>query len=75
MDTIDARNLPLAVLNERRRRAVNLRERGMTLREVLVQAELSVPAVMSAHLKCPPTKLHSLKCSEEAHMSESKNRD
>ena len=46
MDTTDARNLPLAVLNERRRRAVKLRERGMTLREVAVQAELSVPTVI-----------------------------
>ncbi len=49
MDTTDARNLPLAVLNERRRRAVKLRERGMTLREVAAQVELSVPTVMSAH--------------------------
>jgi transposase len=49
MDTTDARNLPLAVLNERRRRAVKLRERGMTLREVSAQVELSVPTVMSAH--------------------------
>lgn len=49
MDTADARNLPLAVLNERRRRAVKLRERGMTLREVTSQVELSVPTVMSAH--------------------------
>lgn len=49
MDTTDARNLPLAVLNERRRRAVKLRERGLTLREVAAQVELSVPTVMSAH--------------------------
>jgi transposase len=48
MDTTDARNLPLAVLNERRRRAVKLRERGMTLREVAAQVELSVPTVMAA---------------------------
>jgi transposase len=49
METTDARHLPLAVLNERRRRAVKLRERGMTLREVAAQVELSVPTVMSAH--------------------------
>lgn len=34
MDTADAGHLPLAVLNARRRQAVELRERGMTLREV-----------------------------------------
>lgn len=49
MDRTDARTLPLAVLNERRRRAVKLRERGMTLREVARQCELSVPTVMAAH--------------------------
>ena len=49
MDKKDARYLPLAVLNERRRRAVKLRELGMTLREVAAQAELSVPTVMAAH--------------------------
>ena len=30
-------------------RAVKLRERGTTLREVAAQVELSVPTVMSAH--------------------------
>lgn len=49
MDKTDARTLPLAVLNERRRRAVRLRERGMTLREVAAQCELSVPTVLAAH--------------------------
>lgn len=49
MDISDARRLPLRVLNERRRRAVKLRERGMTLREVATHVELSVPTVMSAH--------------------------
>jgi transposase len=49
MDKTDARTLPLAVLNERRRRAVKLRERGMTLREVAAQCELSIPTVMAAH--------------------------
>lgn len=49
MDKIDARTLPLAVLNERRRRAVKLRESGMTLREVAERSELSVPTVMAAH--------------------------
>lgn len=49
MDKIDTRRLSLEVLNERRRRAVKLRESGMTLREVAAQAELSVPTVMAAH--------------------------
>lgn len=49
METTDARHLPLAVLNERRRRAVKLRERDMTLHEIAAQAELSVPTVMAAH--------------------------
>ena len=49
MDKKDARYLPLAVLNERRRRAVKLRELGMTLREVAAQAEMSVPTVTAAH--------------------------
>ena len=49
MDKIDTRTLPLEVLNERRRRAVKLRESGMTLREVAAQTELSVPTVMAAH--------------------------
>ncbi|MEW8057699.1 MAG: IS630 family transposase [Candidatus Thiodiazotropha sp.] len=49
MDKTDARKLPLAVLNERRRRAVKLRESGMKLREVAAQVELSIPTVMSAH--------------------------
>jgi transposase len=49
MDKTDARTLPLSVLNERRRRAVKLRERGVTLREVAAQCELSVPTVMAAH--------------------------
>lgn len=49
MDKIDTRTLPLEVLNERRRRAVKLRESGMTLRQVASQSELSVPTVMAAH--------------------------
>jgi transposase len=49
MDKIDTRTLPLDVLNERRRRAVKLREKGITLREVADQTELSVPTVMAAH--------------------------
>lgn len=49
MDKIDTRKLPIDVLNERRRRAVKLRESGMTLREVAAQTELSVPTVMAAH--------------------------
>lgn len=49
MDKTDTRTLPLSVVNERRRRAVKLRERGLTLREVAAQCELSVPTVMAAH--------------------------
>jgi transposase len=49
MDKIDTRTLSLAVVNERRRRAVKLRERGLTLRQVAAQCELSVPTVMAAH--------------------------
>jgi transposase len=49
MNTSDARQLPLAVLNERRRRAVKLRERGLTLREVATEVELPVPMVMAVH--------------------------
>ena len=49
MEKIDTRTLPMAVLNERRRRAVKLRERGLTLREVAEQTELTVPTVMAAH--------------------------
>lgn len=49
MDKIDARKLPLSALNERRRRAVKLRQRGMTLREVASETELSIPTVRAAH--------------------------
>lgn len=42
------RTLSLAVLNDRRRRAVKLRERELTLREVAAQCELLVPTVMTA---------------------------
>jgi sulfate adenylyltransferase subunit 2 len=49
MDKTGARKLPLAVLDKRRRRAVKLRERGLLLREVAAQVELSVPTVMAAH--------------------------
>ena len=37
------------MLNERRRGVVKLGERGVTLREVAAQVELSVPTVMAAH--------------------------
>jgi orotate phosphoribosyltransferase-like protein len=47
MDKTDARTLPLAVPNARRRRAVKLRERGMTLREVAAQCVLSVPTALA----------------------------
>lgn len=44
----DARILSLAVLNERRKRAVELREGGMILRAVAAEVGLSVPTVMAA---------------------------
>lgn len=45
----DGRNLPLAALNERRRRAVALRLDGMRLAEVAAKTELSVPTIIAAH--------------------------
>lgn len=49
MEQIDTVRVPIAVLNERRRRAVKLREQGMTLREVAAAVEISIPTVMAAH--------------------------
>jgi transposase len=49
MDKTDARSLPLEVLNERRRLAVRLRERGMTIREVTQHVELSTNTVIAAY--------------------------
>ena len=45
----DGRNLPLAALNERRRRAVALRIDGMRLADVAAKTELSVPTIIAAH--------------------------
>ena len=54
MDTTDARKLPLAILDERRRRAVKLQERGMTLREVASEVELSIRRSPTAPPPRPP---------------------
>jgi len=48
MTKSDARRLPIAVLNERRRRAVRLRAKGRTLAMVAQEAELSIPTVLQA---------------------------
>jgi transposase len=49
MEKIDSRGLPDAVLNERRRRTVKLREAGVTVRRVAEQCELSTHTVVEAH--------------------------
>lgn len=49
MEKIDSRGLPDAVLNERRRRAVKLREAGVPVRQVAEQCELSTHTVVEAH--------------------------
>ncbi len=49
MEKSDARRLSLAALNERRRRAVKLRLKGKTWKEVSEEAELSVNACRSAY--------------------------
>ncbi len=49
MEKIDSRGLPDAVLNERRRRAVKLRESGISVRQTARQCELSTNTVLSAH--------------------------
>ena len=48
MDKIDSRTLPVAALNERRRRAVKLRLDGVPLKDVAVQCELSRTTVIAA---------------------------
>jgi transposase len=48
MERMDSRRLPVAVLNERRRRAVMLRLSGMTLEQVCTLAELSRATVVAA---------------------------
>ena len=49
MEKIDSRRLPESALNERRRRAVKLREAGITVREAARQCELSTHTVVEAH--------------------------
>ena len=48
MEKSDARKLPLEALNERRRRAVKLRLRGKTWKEVSEETELSINAARAA---------------------------
>jgi len=49
MEKSDARKLPLEALNERRRRAVKLRQRGKTWKEVAQEAELSINSARAAY--------------------------
>jgi len=49
MEKIDSRKLPESALNERRRRAVKMRESGVPVREVARQCELSTHTVVEAH--------------------------
>ena len=46
MEKIDSRKLPESALNERRRRAVKMREAGVSVREVARQCELSTHTVV-----------------------------
>jgi transposase len=48
MEKIDSRKLREAALNERRRRAVKLREAGVSVPEVTRQCELSTHTVVEA---------------------------
>lgn len=48
MERMDSRRLPVAVLNERRRRAVMLRLSGMTLTQVCTLSELARATVVAA---------------------------
>jgi transposase len=48
MNKIDSRTLPLAALNERRRRAVKMRLQGTSLKETAAQCEMSRTTVISA---------------------------
>jgi hypothetical protein len=48
MERMDSRRLPVAVLNERRRRAVLLRLSGMTLEQVCTLAALARATVVAA---------------------------
>jgi hypothetical protein len=48
MERMDSRRLPVAVLNERRRREVMLRLSGMTVTQVCALAELARATVIAA---------------------------
>ena len=48
MDKIDSRTLPVAALNERRRRAVKMRLHGVSLKEAAAQGEMSRTTVIAA---------------------------
>ncbi|MGF6971858.1 transposase [Paraburkholderia sp. JPY465] len=48
MEKIDSRTLPMAALNERRRRAVKMRIEGVALKEVALRCEMSPTTVIAA---------------------------
>lgn len=48
MDKIDSRTLPVAALNERRRRAVKMRLNGVRLKDAAAQCEMSRTTVIAA---------------------------
>src|SRR5574343_768030 len=48
MDKIDSRTLPVAALNERRRRAVKMRLDGVSLKDAAAQCEMSRTTVIAA---------------------------
>jgi transposase len=48
MEKIDSRPLPLAALNERRRRAVKMRLEGASLKDTAAQCEMSRTTVIAA---------------------------
>ena len=49
MEKINSRRLPESALNERRRRAVKMREAGVTVRLTARQCEMSTHTVVEAH--------------------------
>ena len=56
MEKIDLRGLPDAVLNERRRRAMKLREAGVSVRQVARQCELSTHTVVARSTVTSPSR-------------------
>ncbi|MCS6764033.1 MAG: helix-turn-helix domain-containing protein [Candidatus Protistobacter heckmanni] len=48
MDKIDSRTLPVAALNERRRRAVKMRLDGVSLKDAAAQCEMSRTTLIAA---------------------------